>query len=262
VGESFSWATHLSILHDAVGQVAWALGFPWFALCLCGMAVALVRHFWTALQVLLPMVGYYFLSVTVLPGVSARYILPLAIALPVFGGLMCVRLWSLGRSGKSIVVATALLTSLHGAGMVYLLAYDPRYDAEEWLARHTAPGTVIETYHKDTFLPRWPEGVTSIRPEFDEISIADLARRAPDLVLTSGADVHTISTRNPHSGRESIRRQENIVFARELFAGGVGYHPVAKFQRWWPFLPDGYIRSVNPSVWIFARDDWQSPSRS
>lgn len=262
VGESFSWSTHLSLLRDTVRQVAWALGFPWFALCLCGMAIALVRNFWTAVQILVPMAGYYVLSITVLPGVAARYVLPLSIALPVFGGLMCVHLWSLGRSGKAVVVATALFTVFYGAGMPYLLAYDPRYDAENWLVQHTAAGTVIETYHKDTFLPRLPDWVTLVRPDFDEISIGDFARRHPDLVLTTLADVHNISTRNPHSGTKSIRRRENVLFAHALFAGKLGYHPIAKFQRWWPFLPDGYIRSVNPAVWIFARDDWQSPSRS
>lgn len=262
VGESFSWVTHLSILRDAIAQIAWALGIPWFALCACGIAVALVRSFWTSLQVLLPMIGYYLLSITVLPGVAARYVLPLSIALPVFGGLMCVRLWSLGRAGKLVVAATALLTAIHGAGMVYLLADDPRYAAEAWLAQHTTDATVIETYHKDTFLPRFPEGITLLRPDFEEISMASLASRNPDLILTSGADVHNISTRNPQSGTESIRREENILFTRALFAGDLGYHPVAKFQRWWPFLPDGYIRSVNPAVWIFARDDWQSGSGS
>jgi 4-amino-4-deoxy-L-arabinose transferase-like glycosyltransferase len=262
VGESFGWTTHLSILLDAVRQAAWALGFPWFALCVCGVAVALVRSFWTALQVLVPMIGYYLLSITVLPGVAARYVLPLSIALPIFGGVMCVHLWSFGRAAKAVVVATAVLTTIHGAGMVYLLANDPRYDAEEWLARRTPAGTVVETYHKDTFLPRLPEWVKLVRPDFEEISIADLARRNPDLILTTGSDVHNISTRNPSSGTESIRRRENILFARALFAGELGYHPVAKFQRWWPFLPDGYVRSVNPAIWIFARDDWRPASGS
>jgi hypothetical protein len=101
-----------------------------------------------------------------------------------------------------------------------------------------------------------------VRPDFEEISIADLARRNPDLILTTGSDVHNISTRNPSSGTESIRRRENILFARALFAGELGYHPVAKFQRWWPFLPDGYVRSVNPAIWIFARDDWRPASGS
>jgi 4-amino-4-deoxy-L-arabinose transferase-like glycosyltransferase len=43
------------------------------------------------------------------------------------------------------------------------LVLDPRYDAEAWLAAHTAPGDSIETYGLNVYLPRFPAGAVVSR---------------------------------------------------------------------------------------------------
>jgi hypothetical protein len=81
------------------------------------------------------------------------------------------------------------------------LVRDPRYDAEAWLAAHSAPGDRIETYGRNVYLPRFPvgrdvirvgrepvgarsplPGVTEIDAPFGEV----LARNSRFLVVSDG----------------------------------------------------------------------------
>ncbi|HSS12458.1 MAG TPA: hypothetical protein VLL04_01105, partial [Rhizomicrobium sp.] len=65
-----------------------------------------------------------------------------------------------GRGGLLLVALAALhqVVAINAA-----MLFDPRYDAERWMAAHAQPGDVIETYGQNCFLPRFPENARVIR---------------------------------------------------------------------------------------------------
>jgi hypothetical protein len=99
---------------------------------------------------------------------DARFLLPQALFLSIYGG----------RAVEAFAFAAAPLLRLAGRAVVLVglaralfacvavdanLLYDPRYDAEAWLASHVRPGETIETYGLNVYLPRFPPGAHVIR---------------------------------------------------------------------------------------------------
>jgi hypothetical protein len=104
-----------------------------------------------------------------------RFLLPQSVMLGVYGGLgiewlitpatRWVRL--LGQAFVSIGMAKAMWVCISLDANMF---FDPRYDAERWLAAHVKPGDVIETYGLNVYMPRpakLGEGVhvTRVGPE-------------------------------------------------------------------------------------------------
>jgi hypothetical protein len=99
---------------------------------------------------------------------DARFLMPQAVVLGVYGGLTLERLvFAQRRSfriGGQAIAALAIAAGMFGAASVDAnLIFDPRYDAESWLAEHVESGDVIETYGLNVYLPRFPKGVRVLR---------------------------------------------------------------------------------------------------
>jgi hypothetical protein len=79
------------------------------------------------------------------------------------------------RLAARVALAVTALFALHQAIAINAaLLFDPRYDAERWMASHVRPGDRIETYGQNCFLPRFPRGAAVVR-----IGQGDLKLRNP-----------------------------------------------------------------------------------
>jgi hypothetical protein len=238
--------------------VAWSLGFPWFALSVAGMLLSLRHEPRAAACVLAPVVPY-FVSVAGFPSLAVRYLLPATVGFALFGGWAASRLWAHSRAGKVLMTAAAAFTLLHGAGVDYLLARDPRCQVEVWLREHARPGTRLETYHEAPYLPRPVPGVEINVPSFAETTRAGIEARRPDLVLISLSNTKRITQRYHPTESKPIRPPENAAFLRALLNDDLGYRKVARFHVRWPLLPRHYIPSLNPPLLLLAREDQPLP---
>lgn len=100
---------------------------------------------------------------------NARFLMPQAIMLAIYGGLAAeALLFAERRRGRRIAAAVALAVPLLLALRTAIavdgnFVFDPRYAIEDWLREHVRPGETIETYGLNVYLPRFPEGRRVIR---------------------------------------------------------------------------------------------------
>lgn len=252
VTRGVSFATHARLLRELWSSLVEAVGVPLFTAGLCGSVIALIRTPRPAALLLLLMVAYYYVTLTALPLVTLRYVLPLSLLLAVFGGVFFVRLAQVSRVGGAAAVLLLLAGLAYGGSVDYLLAYDPRYAAEAWLREH-ALGRTVETYSRVTYLPRMPVGVSLLQPAFEDVTIDGLARRHPDFILLNKADIGHVTGRYDTVKVGVRQRPENQAFLRALLAGSLGYRAVAHFHTPSPLVRDGAIRSLNPEIMILER---------
>lgn len=242
------------MFREACIAMAWSMGFPWMAFSLIGLVITLRRRPVAALGALVPFVAYFFVSLPALPQPpNVRYILQMTIALALLGGVTSAALWARGAAGKALVLAVLAYTYAGGIGVDYLLAHDPRYQVERWLAQNAPPGTRVETYHKATFSPRFPDNVKAVRPKFHHINKADFERRAPDMVLLNMVDLERVTQRYDKVQPVMVHPAENEEFLRALLQGELGYREIASFHASWPLIPDGIMRSLSPPFVLLAR---------
>jgi 4-amino-4-deoxy-L-arabinose transferase-like glycosyltransferase len=245
---------HWEMFRESCRAMAWSMSFGWWCFALCGLVIALRRAPMAVVWLVVPSVAYYFISLPALPQPpNVRYVLPMTIALSLAGGLTSALLWKRGRPGKALVLATLAYALASGVGVDYLMAHDPRYQAEAWLQHHTRPGTRIEVYQKASFLPRFPDWLTVVEPKFRDISSAGFAQRAPDLVLLNMAELKHIVSRYDKSQPRMVAPPENAAFLQSLLRGELGYREVASFSASWPLLPENIIRSLGPRLLLVAR---------
>lgn len=249
-----------SLLPHMVSAGVLAAGVAWFAASVAGLGLCLVRDFRRTLWVALPVAGYFVVSIGLLPLVTVRYMLPVLAALAVCAGGLCQSAWSRGAGGRIAVTAVLAYTLSYGVGVDYLLARDPRYDVERWLHANARPGMVLETYHEAVFTPRFPPWLSVLRPRFDEISVSDLERRRPDLILVDLANLERITRRHQKTSADLRTRGENQTFLNALLAGRLGYEPLARFEAEWPVMQHSpvrgrMIRSLAPPYVLFGRVD-------
>ena len=65
--------------------------------------------------------------------------------------------------GRGVLLLVALAALHQAVAINAAMLFDPRYDAERWMAAHVKPGDVIETYGQNCFLPRFPQNAQVIR---------------------------------------------------------------------------------------------------
>lgn len=251
-GQGLSLARHLRLVSELFIGLSDAMSAPLLVAALCGAAIALVTARRAALLLLALAFSYYYFSLTALPLVAVRYVLPLAPLLLLFSGAALSSLASRGRAGRGMVAAILLFALAGGVSVDYLLVRDPRYAAEEWLAAH-ASGHQVETYNRGTFLPRMPAGAIPVRPRFEDLSIEQLAQRKPAFIVLSLADVNRVTGRYDPYEVGVRRRPENERFLESLLAEELGYLRIETFRRRSPFVRDGAIRSLNPEIVVFGR---------
>jgi hypothetical protein len=113
-----------------------------------------------------------------------RYLLPIALILSIFAGHALARFTGargpLLRSRRLIAVLAVGISIAYAASVNVLLASDTRYDAEEWIRGHIAPGSRVLAVGHQSYLPRLPGLDVLYNTEPDLQALAELE---PDYVL-------------------------------------------------------------------------------
>jgi 4-amino-4-deoxy-L-arabinose transferase-like glycosyltransferase len=207
-----------------------------------------------------------------------RFLMPQAVLACVYIG-MAVEMITHGRPwlrwGASAAVALTALMALHQAIAINAaMLFDPRYDAERWMAAHVAPGETIETYGQNCFLPRFPAGAVVTRvgqgdlklrnplPGVREVRDAFIAPRGAHYIVLSTAwarrylrpavplsDGHTYSVLQ----WLDFRNTDANMYFTGLVTGKLPYRlaHVSSPNAFWPTV---HIHdSLNEPVWIFER---------
>jgi hypothetical protein len=208
-----------------------------------------------------------------------RFLLPQAVLSCVYIGIAAEVLvfaaqpWM--RLAARCALSVTVLFALHQAIAINAaFLFDPRYDAEAWMAAHIRPGDRIETYGQNCFLPRFPHharvtrigqgdlklrnplpGVAEIRAAFGAprdarfvVVNAKWAERylRPEIPLGNG---HVYSSLQLADFRNSDAR----TYFAGLRDGKLGYRLAhsAAYDGWWPAI---HIHdSLDETIWIFER---------
>ena len=156
--------------------------------------------------------------------------------------------------------------------------FDPRYDAETWLALHAAPRATVETYGRNAFLPRFPADTAVSRidslplqkrnpqPDLTELRVPPQAieSRRPRFVV-----INTFVVRDDFAVAAKIVDEDHVVpvvlghsarglaaqaYFRELYEGKLHYRlvHVSAFRNWFWQSLDGYESLAQP-ILIFER---------
>lgn len=273
----------LALLADMGGYFTKSHGIVAATLAVLGVGVHVLRTRANALVAgLLP--AFAILSFTLCFNFVAlrsddRFLLPQAVLACVYIGIaaevvaFAARPWM--RLAARGALAVAALFALHQAIAINAaILFDPRYDAEAWMAAHVRPGDRIESYGQNCFLPRFPAsarvnrvGQTDLKlrnplPGVSELRALFGAPREARFVVVSAlwAERYLRSEIPPSGGRVYSRLQQADLRnrdARSYFAGlrnGAPGHRLvhaARYQGWWPAI---HIHdSLSGTIWIFER---------
>lgn len=189
-------AGHIALLRETWNDLCTAMGAPLAWIALGGTALALWRGGARAWWILLPLISYHVFTIGAIHFVYPRFLLPTIFLLSL---LLCQGLAALPgrRAGllAGVIVGGALLYS--AARCVLMdssFAEDPRYAVEDWLREGLAPGTHVEVYAYDHYLPRVEAlGFSLERPAPEAMTIAGLKQRRPAAVLLVPTGWHRFS---------------------------------------------------------------------
>ncbi len=198
----------LRILKDLVWEVGRHYPYPeaFDVLYVAGLVIA-VRSAPSRAAALVPFALSLSFSVAfnlVARRVEERFTLPQIIFLAIYAGVALGRVfdapqravrWPLGA-----LAAALLLRALFWAVELDVnLLYDPRYDAEDFLAKNVKPHETIEVHGLNVYLPRLPPGRRAVRvghtpvnkrnpiPGLEEVQakLVDIDERKPEWVVVS-----------------------------------------------------------------------------
>ncbi|MBX3027552.1 glycosyltransferase family 39 protein [bacterium] len=238
-----------------------SLGMPLLLLAGCGMLL-LWRHRLAAAWLLLPVVLQYYLSLRGLELITVRYLLPITVVAGILAAVTLARLQALARARWERVAATvvasafALLSLARAVELDLLLRNDARYAAEAWMASHLPTGATAEVYQKPAFVPRFRHGLHGRFVPMDERTIAGLAARNPDAIVTSSASHKSIDHVWTADWRETRSLLAPHPAASELLAAleqeRLPYRLAAVFNQQ-PRLVHNRITSIAPEIRIYVR---------
>jgi hypothetical protein len=208
-----------------------------------------------------------------------RFLLPQVVLACVYIGIAAEALafapgfWA-QTAGRVALAVTALFALNQVIAINAALLFDPRYEAEAWMAAHVGRGETIETYGQNCFLPRFPAGA-----EVTRIGPGDLKVRNPlpgitELRAPFGADrgarfVVVNAKWAERYLRPEIQLPQGHIYSRlqrgdfrnadarryftGLLEGKAGYRLAytAHYDGLWPKV---HIHdSVAETIWIFER---------
>ncbi|HEY2011505.1 MAG TPA: hypothetical protein VGH23_21125 [Rhizomicrobium sp.] len=273
----------LALLGDMGSYYAQGYGLAAMTLAVLGVAQHISRSRGNArIAGLLPLLA--IISFTVCFNFAAlrsddRFLLPQAVLSCVYIGIAAEVLAFPARAWMRLIGRGALLlvalAALHQAVAINAaMLFDPRYDAERWMAAHVKPGDVIETYGQNCFLPRFPQGSRVIRvgqgslkvrnplPGVTELRQPFIAPRNPRFVVLSLAwAIRYLRPAMPLPAGHIYSRLQQLDFAntdarlyfQALVNGAAGYRLAyaARPSSLWPIV---HIHdSLDEPVWIFER---------
>jgi hypothetical protein len=238
-----------------------SLGLPLLLLA-AGGVLLLLRRPRAAAWLLTPVLLQYYLSLRGLELITVRYVLPIAVVGGILVAVTLARLQALAqapweRAAAALVAAAfALLSLARAVELDLLLRDDPRYAAEAWMASHLPRGGAVEVYQKPAFVPRFRDGVSGRFVPMAERTIAGLAARHPDAVVTSSASHKSIDhvwTADWRQTRELLASHPPATQLLDALEGGrLPYRLAAVFHQQ-PRLVNNRITSVAPEIRIYVR---------
>jgi 4-amino-4-deoxy-L-arabinose transferase-like glycosyltransferase len=272
-----------ALLADTAGTFAKGYGLAAVTLAVLGVGVHMLRSRGIVrVAGLLPLLA--IISFTVCFNFAAlrsdhRFLLPQSVLSCVYIGMAADMLafpahaW-LRLAGRAVLALVALAALHQAIAINAAMLFDPRYDAESWMAAHVMPGDVIETYGQNCFLPRFPNSARVIRvgvgdlklrnplPGVTEVREPFSAPRQPRFIVLSlaWAERYLKSPTPLGPGRVYSRLQradfadmDARMFFQRLLDETQGYH-LAHAARPASLWPNVHIHdSLNEPVWIFER---------
>lgn len=239
-----------------------SLGLPLLLAALAGAGLVWRRPR-AAVWLLTPVVAHYYLSLRGLELITLRYLLPVTVAGCLLAAVALATLWqaasgALARTAAGGAIAALALWSLARAVEVdWLLLTDSRYQAEAWMAAHLAPTARVEVYQKPAFVPR----LRAVEGAFVPIaarSLAELAARAPDAIITSSASHKSITHTWTADWRETrsllAPAPAAVAMLAALEGGALPYRLAAAFRQD-PRTFRNRITSIAPEIRIYVRVD-------
>jgi hypothetical protein len=255
---SSSWTLADEVRHvgKALTAVVSSVGWPTAIAATAGLALAARKQPRMLLYVACAFFGYYGVSLRLLKQVELRYVLPWSILAAIPAGLFFASLAARGRVGRLVAVLACAFGLAYAGEVLWLLANDARYDAEQWMAQRLHHGASVEVYQSWTYLPRWQRTPGVTRPPVEAMSVADITGRWPDFIVISSKGREGITMYpNPdwRDGRGMmLEREENKRMLAALENGALGYEPIARFENRLVF-PRALITSLNPAIEVYRR---------
>jgi 4-amino-4-deoxy-L-arabinose transferase-like glycosyltransferase len=179
--------------------------------------------------------------------------------------------------GRAILGVTALFALHNCIAVNAAMIFDPRYDAERWMATHIPAAETVETYGQNAYLPRFPADavvsrignrplntrnplprVRELRQPYDAVA----ARNPRFIVVNEWWLRHYTEPQSELGGRRMPSKVQQALFndlaARRYFTAlrdeKLNYrlaHAAAPVQRLWPLLH--IHESLNETILIFER---------
>ena len=208
-----------------------------------------------------------------------RFLMPQAVLACVYIGIaadilaFAAQAW-IQLAARAALAVTALFALQQAIAINAAFLFDPRYEAERWLAAHVQPGDRLETYGQNCFLPRFSSsanvtrigqgdlkvrnplpGVTEVRALFGAggkarfiVVNAKWAERylRPQVPLPQG---HIYSRLQ----QADFRNQNARGYFAHLLDGSAGYRLAytAHYDGLWPAV---HIHdSLDETIWLFER---------
>jgi hypothetical protein len=273
----------LALLGDMTRTFASGYGLAALTLTVLGVGVHILRSRGASrVAGLLPL--FAMVSFTLCFNFAAlrsddRFLLPQGVLACVYIGMACEVLafaasdW-MRIAGRCALVLVGLFALHQAVSVEAAILFDPRYDAESWMAAHVRPGDVIETYGQNCFLPRFPaqaqvmrvgQGSLQLRnplPGVTEVQGAFIAPRHPRFIVLSlawGRRYLRPAVALPSGHIYSRLQQLDFMNtdARLYFAGlvsGARGYRLAYAAHAGGFWPAVHIHdSLDEPVWIFER---------
>ena len=242
-----------------------AMGWPFFAASLAGIAIGLANPRWRRQTVWLAAAvpAYYLGLINVVLYNYDRFMMPICVVFAVFGGLAFDRLLSAaaptGRWQRVLVAGAFAYSILYAATVDVLMIGDSRYLVGRWMAAHIARGTVIGAMGLHEYLPQLDDYYVS-----DISTSYELTRERPHYFILNADYVRAASG-------DFARLAEGVQ------SGRLGYRLAFRYRRETPLslLPGAHpdlvgdrhetpvfsiLRNVNPTIEIFE-DQLRGPPR-
>jgi hypothetical protein len=240
-----------------------SLGLPLTVMALGGAALAWRRPL-SALWLLAPTLLLYYLSLRGLELITVRYLLPITVVASVLVAILLARLraaatapWARALAGAAVAVV-ALHSLARAVDLDVLLTTDSRYQAEAWMAANLPHGATVEVYQKPAFVPRFRGGVTGRFVPIGERTLAGVAARRPDAIVTSSASHKSIAHVWTADWRETgslLSPQPAAVEFLAALEGGLLPYRLAAVFRQEPRVVHNRITSIAPEIRIYVRHD-------
>jgi len=244
---------YVSLIGNTAAHLGDALGLPGAVLALAGILAA-VRKDRAALWLLAPAVMLWLGVVFPVRFVLFRFVIIMAYVLALFAAfgwtaLAASRFRPGARAATVFLVLALGWSAARAADLTYQMVRDSRYAAAAWFRRHARSGDRVGYYGDPLKLPRLEAGIVTLampgQTGPSPFPVDEQAR--PEFVVVVPVQ--------PHERDHEFTMPDSIY--RGLVNGSMGYRRVAAFRT--PSLfSKPVITFVNPSVQIFAREDYWS----